>query len=225
MNKNRISNPRTGKGDLGKSNLISGYKIRKSSSICKLQNTIQLTRNHIKLYLNQIIKEDTTNICLKDVHKLNFHTQLIKKIVNEIMNNISALAYFKFEQKEKFMIDYDFLELLQDEINNLCDEKLECPEFFIPQSDIALMGDNATTWVRETEHQFWIVVEEIYSQHDRQFDNYENNKAVVSVAKFLNALSDYIFIFNRFVNYTYGYQNNYWKRKNEYWKFFDSTSK
>jgi cob(I)alamin adenosyltransferase len=207
---NRISNPRTGKGDLGKSNLISGYKIRKSSSICKLQNTIQFTRNHIKLYVNEIV-EDSFSLSHEDYNKIFYHLQFIDKIVNKTMNNISALAYFKFEEKEKFMIDDEFLTLLQEEIKNLCDEKLECPEFFIPQSNIALMGDNATTWVRETEHQFWIVVEEIYSQHDKQFDNYENNKVIVSTGTFLNALSDYIFIFNRFVNYAFGFENNYWE--------------
>lgn len=207
---NRISNPRTGKGDLGKSNLISGCKIRKSSSICKLQNTIQFTRNNLKLFLNKVSTEKL--VFDSDTHKIGFHTLLIEKVVNKIMNDISALAYFKFENT-KYSIDKEFINLLEEEINNLWNEKLECPEFFIPYSDVSLMGDNAVTWIRETEHQFWIVVEEIYSQHDKQFENYENNESILDVAKFLNIFSDYVFTFNRFVNFACGYTNNYWENK------------
>ena len=220
---NRLSTIRTGKGDLGISEVVSGYKIRKDSYICSLQNELQFLRNNIyeyKLSLEDEIFIHSNKIDpYKEIFNQNNEFNYIKKqfeildvICLYVINTISASAYYKFE-KNKFMVYPSFIEKINKELENLKQEHIECPEFFIPSLKISLLGDNVTTEIRKVETHFWSAVFEIYNQYDKQMFKHEDNEIVNNIAKFLNMLSDYMFLYNRYVHFTFSDETYYWKNE------------
>lgn len=239
MTKKRISNPRTGTGDSGRSWLVSGYRIRKSSSICTLQNELQdlrdklqlftlaLTRHHqlpawkktlIRLMqairipnkLIEFVKEDQFDV----ENELLGELMLIDKIVNEVINNISASAYFKFEN-QKYEINRAFLLLMTSQIKELSETFISCDEFFVPDEVVTLTGSMVTTQVRRVENIFWIAVEDVYEQHDKHDFDPRDNEVITSTAQFVNAFSDFMFMLTVLIHDTLGYERQYWQNKEE----------
>jgi len=207
MSKTRISNPRTKTGDIGRSNLISGYRIRKSSSICSLQNELQFLRNCIYLFRLKLKQEQMLEQGL-----LAEYYPIFDQTTSSVINAISASAYFKFDN-EKFAVSQVFLHQLEQAIDSLTEQHTDCPEFFIPNQELTILGDNATTQTRKAENHFWIAVEEVYSQHDRQDLDSRDNLVITSTAQFLNMFSDFLFLYNRLVHFSFGFDSQYWENK------------
>lgn len=192
---NRITNnPRTGKGDLGTSNLISGYRIRKSSDICTLQNHISELRNNIA---NILASGDELPIIHNDQN-------LLMTIRDQICNNLSASVYYKFDNKT-FAIHSDFSAVINQRIQLLSDIVPDAPEFVVFNLSPSLLVEQACTSARSVENYFWKVVDIMYGDFVSDY-----NETVKGWAEFLNMLSDYIFCINRYMLWHTQQVESYW---------------
>jgi len=212
MKTNRIHQTHTGKGNKGTSNVISGLKIRKSSSICALQNELEFLRNaiarifcHLKgeEYLAKIEREEKPLDLPEDTYRL------LQDIIGTYINRVSAGAYFQF-QNEDFKCDEQLLSRIQASLKRLKEETGECPDFLISEDEFILDCDNARIQARKAEQHFWSAVDEIYDQHDKQDENKLDNSVITSTAEFLNLLSDFLFEITRYLGSQIEKEERYW---------------
>jgi len=177
----RITKARTKTGDSGFSNLISGLKMKKSSDICCLQNTIQLFANELKTFVFYSTASDKL---------LPVHVEFLKYLYESFSNSFSAAVYFNFGN-----IDYSVSEERLTQLEDLI-ETLDVPatEEFMIIDKVLLQLEKVMIYVRQIEHLFWKALEE----NNYYFIGDTSRITIIqNFAKFLNALSDYFFLMIR----------------------------
>ena len=184
MTQNRITNsPRTGKGDMGVSNLISGLRVRKSSEICSLQNELARLRTGVA----KILATEKKYQYLFPAEDICFLTC----IRDTVCNTISASVYFKFED-ERYTVNDGTLIELETRIDFLSSSVTDAPEFVVFTELHSLQIEEVTTTARKVENYFWKVVDILNGDFTTEYEDIVQN-----TAKFLNAFSDYLFCLNR----------------------------
>jgi len=205
-------NPRTGTGDLLHSSLITGYKLPKWNPICGFQNTLVLFRNYLALnkWLMRYHRLPFLNKYLKVKGVTREDLEFFDYLINEFCNNLAASTFFKYDNAY-YTIPPDKLEYLERRLDEFTKAVPNASEFIIPVNPFTICADFMPTYARQVETEFAIVVHDIYAQHDRQTLDYADNPVIQSTGAFLNALSDYLWMFIRY----YAFQN---KDKETYWR-------
>ena len=214
---NRIqSNCHTGKGDLGTSNLISGWTIRKSSHICRLQNEIEVLRNLFSEYLLNYGRQERFPIWgwikrvilrQKPASKLDYNDYELLWYYKLHLHNLSALVYFRFNEV-KYVSSTDHLETLNNRLKDIAEDILPAQDFIIPETRRSLALDRIRVQVRKVEHLMWVVIDTLYGEfHD------DYNESICRTAREFNLLSNYLYNLNRYEGLKEDQPELYWESR------------
>ena len=179
----RITSARTGNGDSGYSEVLSGKVIPKSSDILIAQNYIQqlmiLSSKTLLGYSKLLDKEDF---------------DILYQLRLKECNNLSAAVYYGLNPPYDSYIPTQFNNLLLDRLDYLNNYLDKADNFIIPidsrECDFMLLN----TTVRFLEVYLWKVVFELYILPSNVPDS---AKIIMST---YNTLSDYIYQLNRYVS-------------------------
>lgn len=212
---NRIqSNCHTGKGDLGTSNLISGWTIRKSSHICRLQNEIEVLRNLFSEYLLNYTHRERFPIlgCFKrmihrqkSISRLDFDDVALLQHYQLNLHNFSALVYFRFNEL-RYVSSIGHIDQLEARLDFIAQRITPAKDFIIPDSKRSLALDRIRVQVRKVEHLMWVVIDTLYGEF---LDDY--NVSICRTARELNLLSNYLYNLNRYEGLKEGGREVYWQ--------------
>jgi cob(I)alamin adenosyltransferase len=215
---NRIqANCHTGKGDLGTSNLLSGWTIRKSSHVCSLQNEIEVLRNLFSEYLleycqpekywwQRLIRKvknffgvstpsiDDGDLSHLHYYKLNLH-------------NLSSLVYFRFNNLQ-YTVTSDRLLRLAQRHDYITAQIQPAKDFIIPETQRSLALDRIRVQVRKVEHLMWVVIDTLYGEF---LD--DCNECIQRTAAEFNLLSNYLYNLNRYEGLKQNQPELYWQSK------------
>lgn len=217
---NRIqSNCHTGKGDLGTSNLISGWTIRKSSHICRLQNEIEVLRNLFSEYLLNYGRQERFPIWgwikrfflkligKKPSSKLDYSDYELLWYYKLHLHNLSALVYYRFNEV-KYVSSTDHLETLDNRLKDIAEDILPAQDFIIPETRRSLALDRIRVQVRKVEHLMWVVIDTLYGEfHD------DYNESICRTAREFNLLSNYLYNLNRYEGLKEDQPELYWRAR------------
>lgn len=193
----RLTQIRTGNGDTGFSNLVSGLKIRKSNDICGLQNYIQL----FNIELKSFVFDSEAYKKLPDSHHL-----FLEYLYSSFCNSFSASVYFNFET-ENYTLPKERVLYLETLITLLGDQVEDAQEFVVVEKDL-LSLERTMIYIRQIEHYFWRMLDmnNYYFIADDVKKIRESN--TLNFSRFLNALSDYFFLLIRFLSS----ETQYWTK-------------
>ena len=174
-------------GDLGKTSLIGGTKVPKSNIRIEAYGTVDELNSFIGLTADQL-----THAASKDI---------LKEIQDRLFTIGSSLACDPDKESKLKIPDLKEadVELLEKEIDKMNEELEEMKSFILPGGHIAISTAHVTRCVcRRTE---------------RICVNMQENDLFVEplVIKYLNRLSDYLFVLARYIGHLLGVQDIPWK--------------
>lgn len=176
-------------GDLGKTSLIGGTKVPKSHLRIESYGTVDELNSHIGL----------VNDYLTDPHS----KAMLKEIQDRLFTIGSSLACDP--EKETRMKIPDLKEtdisLLESEIDKMNMELPEMKNFILPGGHVAVSSTHVARCVCRRAERICV-----HLQEEKQFID-------PLVIKYLNRLSDYLFVLARFTGHTLGIAEIPWKAR------------
>lgn len=174
-------------GDLGKTSLIGGTKVPKNNIRIEAYGTVDELNSFIGLTADQIAHEPSKNI--------------LKEIQDRLFTIGSSLACDPDKESKLKIPDLkeSDISLLENEIDKMNEELEEMKSFILPGGHVAISTAHVTRCVcRRTE---------------RICVNMMENDLFVDplVIKYLNRLSDYLFVLARYIGHLVGVQDIPWK--------------
>ncbi len=174
-------------GDLGKTSLIGGTKVPKSNIRIEAYGTVDELNSFIGLTADHLTQQN-----LKDI---------LKEIQDRLFTIGSSLACDP-EKESKLKIpdlkEAD-VELLEKEIDKMNKELEEMKSFILPGGHVAISTAHVTRCVCRRAERICV--------------NMQENDLFVEplVIKYLNRLSDYLFVLARYIGHLVGVQDIPWK--------------
>jgi cob(I)alamin adenosyltransferase len=174
-------------GDLGKTSLIGGTKVPKSNIRIEAYGTVDELNSFIGLTSDHLSHENSKNI--------------LKEIQDRLFTIGSSLACDP--DKEPLMKIPDLKEtditLLESEIDKMNEELSAMKSFIIPGGHIAISTTHVTRCVCRRAERICV--------------NMQENELFVDplVIKYLNRLSDYLFVLARYIGHLLGVNDIPWK--------------
>ena len=174
-------------GDLGKTSLIGGTKVPKSNIRIEAYGTVDELNSFIGFTADQITHQHSKDI--------------LKEIQDRLFTIGSSLACDPDKESKLKIPDLKEgdVELLEKEIDKMNEELEEMKSFILPGGHVAISTAHVTRCVcRRTE---------------RICVNMQENDLFVEplVIKYLNRLSDYLFVLARYVGHLLGVEDIPWK--------------
>jgi cob(I)alamin adenosyltransferase len=174
-------------GDLGKTSLIGGTKVPKSNIRIEAYGTVDELNSFIGLTADQLTKES------------------LKNILNEIQDRLftigSSLACDPDKESKLKIPDLkeSDIELLERKIDKMNEELEEMKSFILPGGHVSI----------STAH----IARCVCRRAERICVNMQENDLFVEplVIKYLNRLSDYLFVLARYIGHLLGVQDIPWK--------------
>jgi len=174
-------------GDLGKTSLIGGTKVAKSNIRIEAYGTIDELNSHIGLTADQLTDEHLKTI--------------LKEIQDRLFTIGSSLACDP--DKEPLLKIPDLkeadIELLEKEIDKMNEELAPMKSFILPGGHIAISTAHVTRCVCRRAERICV--------------NMKEHEIFVEplVIKYLNRLSDYLFVLARYAGHLLGVEDIPWK--------------
>lgn len=192
----RITNPRTGNGDSGYSEVHfdiankQSLLVSKSDSVLFLQNYLELSRNGIAKYLlRHSVTEQEDQL-------------ILQRMVRQELNNLCGEVYLQLSSRD-LCVSEEFVGEIERRIDYFTQE-LDDQEEFIVSSDMRYLDlDDVRIRTRINEHLLWVLI-----------DNLRNKRLsyiVLRIAKFMNMFSDYVYQLNLYENYKQNVDVFYWE--------------
>ncbi len=174
-------------GDLGKTSLIGGTKVPKSNIRIEAYGTIDELNSFIGLTADQ------------------FNDEASKKILKEIQDRLftigSSLACDPEKESQLKIPDLKEtdIELLEKEIDSMNEQLAPMKSFILPGGHVAISTAHVTRCVCRRAERICVNMQE----HDLFVEPL--------VIKYLNRLSDYLFMLARYMGHTLGVDDIPWK--------------
>lgn len=174
-------------GDLGKTSLIGGTKVAKSNIRIEAYGTIDELNSYIGLTADHLAQEHSKAI--------------LKEIQDRLFTIGSSLACDP--DKEPLLKIPDLkeadIELLEEEIDKMNDELVPMKSFILPGGHIAISTAHVTRCVCRRAERLCV--------------NMKEHELFVEplVIKYLNRLSDYLFVLARYAGHLLGVEDIPWK--------------
>ena len=203
MSKDKYSNPKitiskvyTRTGDLGMTSLVGGQSVSKSNSRICAYGKIDELNSYIGA-CKQYLTDSSDN---KDTKRL---IKILYRLQNELFNVGNMLATLDEDIKENMpKIEVSHINSLEETIDYFNNDLPILKSFVLPGgSDINIWFHIARTVCRDCERR---VVE---------LSNKE--KIDINIIKYLNRLSDALFVFSRWVNYNLSVKETLWNPNQE----------
>jgi cob(I)alamin adenosyltransferase len=177
----------TKKGDKGKTSLIGGKRVFKNNPQVDAYGTIDELIANIGLVRSSNINNDY----IKKEYKFNIHDYDIKKILLEIQNKLMICACNVAKEKGKDIklpsIKEDDVVLLEKWIDEMNDKLPKLKSFILPSGTVVSSLCHVSRTVCRRAERLTIGISE-----DNDYD---------MVIKYLNRLSDFLFVLARLLNY------------------------
>ncbi len=174
-------------GDLGKTSLIGGTKVAKSNIRIEAYGTIDELNSFIGL---------TADHCSDDPSKT-----ILKEIQDRLFTIGSSLACDPDKESQLKIPDLKEadIELLEKEIDKMHEELAPMRSFILPGGHIAISTAHVTRCVCRRAERICV--------------NMQEHELFVEplVIKYLNRLSDYLFVLARYIGYKLGVEDIPWK--------------
>ncbi|MBK8521589.1 MAG: cob(I)yrinic acid a,c-diamide adenosyltransferase [Chitinophagaceae bacterium] len=174
-------------GDLGKTSLIGGTKVPKSYIRIEAYGTVDELNSFIGLTADQLAHEPS---------KI-----LLKEIQDRLFTIGSSLACDPDKESKLKIPDLNEsdITLLEREIDKMNDELEEMKSFILPGGHVAISTAHVTRCVCRRAERICVNMQE----HDLFVDPL--------VIKYLNRLSDYLFVLSRYAGHLLGVDDIPWK--------------
>ncbi len=174
-------------GDLGKTSLIGGTKVPKSNIRIEAYGTIDELNSFIGLTADHLTHEPSKNI--------------LKEIQDRLFTIGSSLACDPDKESKLKIPDLKEtdIELLEKEIDKMNAELAEMKSFILPGGHVAISTTHVTRCVCRRAERLCVNMQE----HDLFVDSL--------VIKYLNRLSDYLFVLARYAGHLLGVEDIPWK--------------
>ncbi len=175
----------TKKGDSGYTQLLGGTKVLKCNDQIECYGTI----DELNAFIGNIYDQN-----------INLHqNKVLKKIQNQLFNLGSIVAYDNTKQIKLPDFDAKNITLLENEIDLIEDKIPKLTTFILPSGhDIASKCHIARTICRRAERNIVKIS--------------KNRKEYLTYIKYLNRLSDYLFVLARFVIHSKGLSETKWEK-------------
>lgn len=174
-------------GDLGKTSLIGGTKVPKNNIRIEAYGTVDELNSFIGLTADQL-----THPATKDI---------LKEIQDRLFTIGSSLACDPDKESKLKIPDLkeSDVELLEEEIDKMNEELEEMKSFILPGGHVAISTAHVTRCVCRRAERICV--------------NMQQNNLFVEplVIKYLNRLSDYLFVLARYIGHSLGVQDIPWK--------------
>ena len=174
-------------GDLGKTSLIGGTKVPKSNIRIEAFGTIDELNSFIGLTADQLMHDPSKTI--------------LKEIQDRLFTIGSSLACDPAKESKLKIPDLKEadVELLEKEIDKMNEELTEMKSFILPGGHIAISTAHVTRCVCRRAERICV--------------NMQENELFVDplVIKYLNRLSDYLFVLARYAGHLLGVEDIPWK--------------
>ena len=174
-------------GDLGKTSLIGGTKVPKNNIRIDAYGTIDELNSFVGLTADQLNHE---------------HSKIILKEIQDRLFTIGSSLACDPDKESKLKIpdlkETD-IELLEKEIDKMNDDLADMKSFILPGGHVAISTAHVTRCVCRRAERLCVNMQE----HDLFVDPL--------VIKYLNRLSDYLFVLARFIGHLLGVEDIPWK--------------
>ena len=204
MSKDKYSNPKitiskvyTRTGDLGMTSLVGGQSVFKSNSRICVYGKIDELNSYIGACKQYLSNSDITS---KDKEKL---TEILYRIQNELFNIGNMLATLDKDIKENMpKIEMSHIKTLEENIDYFNSNLPILKSFLLPGgSEINIWFHIARTICRDCE---------------RRTVDLSNKEGIdINIIKYLNRLSDALFVFSRWSNYKLSIKETLWNPNQE----------
>ena len=174
-------------GDLGKTSLIGGTKVPKSNIRIEAYGTIDELNSYIGLTADHLSDEPSKNI--------------LKEIQDRLFTIGSSLACDPNKESQLKIPDLTEpdIELLEKEIDKMNEALTAMKSFILPGGHVSISTAHVTRCVCRRAERLCVNMQ-------------ENNLFVEPlVIKYLNRLSDYLFVLARFIGHLLGVEDIPWK--------------
>lgn len=174
-------------GDQGKTSLIGGTKVPKSNIRIEAYGTVDELNSFIGLTADQLTDQHSKNI--------------LKEIQDRLFTIGSALACDPDKESQLKIPDLkeSDVELLEKEIDNMNEELTDMKSFILPGGHVAISTAHVTRCVCRRAERICVNMQE----HNLSVD--------ALVIKYLNRLSDYLFVLARYIGHLLGVEDIPWK--------------
>lgn len=174
-------------GDLGKTSLIGGTKVPKSNIRIEAYGTVDELNSFIGLTADQLTHEPSKN--------------LLKEIQDRLFTIGSSLACDPDKESKLKIPDLNEsdITILENEIDKMNEELEEMKSFILPGGHVAISTTHVTRCVCRRAERICV--------------NMQENDLFVDplVIKYLNRLSDYLFVLARYAGHLLGVDDIPWK--------------
>lgn len=174
-------------GDLGKTSLIGGTKVPKNNIRIDAYGTIDELNSFVGLTADQLNHE---------------HSKIILKEIQDRLFTIGSSLACDPDKESKLKIpdlkETD-IELLEKEIDKMNEDLADMKSFILPGGHVAISTAHVTRCVCRRAERLCVNMQE----HDLFVDPL--------VIKYLNRLSDYLFVLARFIGHLLGVEDIPWK--------------
>lgn len=174
-------------GDLGKTSLIGGTKVPKSNIRIEAYGTIDELNSFVGLTADYLTHEPSKII--------------LKEIQDRLFTIGSSLACDPDKESKLKIPDLNEtdIELLEKEIDKMNEDLTDMKSFILPGGHVAISTAHVTRCVCRRAERLCVNMQE----HDLFVDPL--------VIKYLNRLSDYLFVLARFIGHLLGVEDIPWK--------------
>lgn len=216
------ANCHTGKGNLGTSNLLSGWTVRKSSQVCALQNSIELLKNLLSKYVLLYSQPKRPrwfyrflNFCrsvvglpLEPLVTIDKEDLALLTHYRDHLNDFAALVYFRFDSP-KYQDAFTKFDCLCLRHKDLCDELVSAKDFIVYTDKRSIALDRIRIQIRTVEHLMWVVIDSLYGEFTNEYQ--QGYGAIIEkTATEINFLSNYAFNLNRYEMLKQHRKETYW---------------
>jgi len=174
-------------GDLGKTSLIGGTKVPKSNIRIEAYGTVDELNSFVGLTADQLAHEPSKNI--------------LKEIQDRLFTIGSSLACDPDKESKLKIPDLkeSDITLLENEIDKMNEELEDMKSFILPGGHVAISTAHVTRCVCRRVERICV--------------NMQENDLFVDplVIKYLNRLSDYLFVLARYAGHLLGVEDIPWK--------------
>lgn len=174
-------------GDLGKTSLIGGTKVAKSNIRIEAYGTVDELNSFIGLTADHLTDQSSKNI--------------LKEIQDRLFTIGSSLACDPDKESKLKIPDLKEtdVELLEKEIDKMNEELADMKSFILPGGHVAISTAHVTRCVCRRAERLCVNLQE----HDLFVERL--------VIKYLNRLSDYLFVLARYIGHLLGVEDIPWK--------------
>lgn len=194
-------------GDGGKTRLVDGQECSKSNVRVETYGSVDELNSNIGLVVARLtadcLERLSTGDSAENLESLNqLQTDLVR-IQNQLFNIGSHLACEKEEMRKHLpALDEKWISDLEKSIDQMTSQLAPLKNFILPGgTQSASFAHLSRTVCRRSERMVVRLIED-------GFDQDENLRAL----KYLNRLSDYLFVVARFINHTLGVPDQAWQK-------------